>query len=150
MSAAWQPHIVVAAVVEREGRYLIVEEFINGELRLNQPAGHWEPGETLIEGVVRETIEESGWDIQATGFLGTYVWQPDSLPYPFVRFAFVAEALRHHPERPLDAGIVRALWMTREELQERREIHRGPSVLQCIEDYEAGRVYPLASVQHLV
>ena len=142
-SAGWQPHVVVAAVVERDGRYLIVEEFINGELRLNQPAGHWEEGETLVEAVRRETLEEAAWDIEPSHFLGTYVWQPASLPYPFVRFAFIADALRHHPDRKLDDGIVRALWMTREELLARRDEWRSPSVIQCIDDHRAGCRYPL-------
>lgn len=145
----WQPHIVVAAVVERDGRYLIVEELINGDLRLNQPAGHWEAGETLIEGVIRETLEESAWHVEPTGFLGTYVWQPDALPYAFVRFAFTARAVRHEPERPLDDGILRARWMTLEELQACSELHRGPAVLQCIADARAGRVMPLDTVRHL-
>lgn len=148
MSEAWQPHIVVAAVVEREGRFLIVEELIAGECRINQPAGHWERGETLIEGVRREALEETGWDIEPTGFLGVYTWQPDNLPYAFVRFAFVAEALRHHPERALDEGILRALWLTPDELRARSEEHRGPAVLGCVEDYRAGRIHPLSLLQH--
>lgn len=146
---AWQPHVVVAAIVESEGRYLIVEETINGTLCLNQPAGHWERGETLIEASVRETLEESGWDIEPTGLLGVYAWQPDALPYPFVRFAFVAKALRHHPERKLDEGIVRALWLTPAELIARSAMLRSPSVMRCIEDHRAGRVYPLHLVQHM-
>ena len=149
MSDAWQPHVVVAAVVEREGRYLVVEELINGELRLNQPAGHWDEGETLLEGVIRETLEEAAWDIRPTHFLGVYAWQPEGLPYPFVRFAFAADALRHYPDRALDTGILRAVWMSKQELEARRDIHRGPSVLQCIEDYEARRFFPLSVIQHL-
>ena len=149
MSDLWQPHIVVAAVVERGGRYLIVEEFINSELRLNQPAGHWEPNETLFEGVVREALEETAWDVRPSGFLGVYAWHPTDLPYPFVRFSFVAEALKHHPDRPLDQGIQRALWMTREELLAQRELHRGPAVMQCIEDHRAGRIFPLDVIRHL-
>lgn len=149
MNESWQPHIVVAAIVERDGRYLVVEEFINGELRINQPAGHWEPGETLIEGVCRETLEEAAWEIQPTGFLGVYAWQPDSLPYPFVRFTFVATPLRHHADRRLDEGIVRALWLTPDELHARRDELRSPSVMSCIEDHRAGRIYPLGMIRHL-
>lgn len=148
MSEDWQPHIVVAAVVEREGRFLFVEEMIGGELRVNQPAGHWERGETLFEGVKREALEETGWDIEPTAFLGVYAWQPETLPYAFVRFAFVAQALRHHPERPLDEGILRAVWLTPEELRACAAQHRGPAVLRCVEDYRAGRVHPLSLVQH--
>lgn len=150
MSSAWQPHVVVAAIVERDGRYLVVEEFINGELRLNQPAGHWEQGETLLEAVKRETLEEAAWDIEPRSFLGVYVWQPASLPYPFVRFAFVADALRHHPDRRLDDGIVRALWLTVEEIEARRAQWRSPAVMQCIEDDRAGKRFPLDMIQQQV
>lgn len=143
----WQPHIVVAAIVERDGRYLIVEEMIAGDMRLNQPAGHWERGESLIEAVRRETLEESAWEVEPRSFLGVYIWQPASLPYPFVRFAFVADALRHHPERSLDEGIVRALWLTPDELLARGPELRSPSVMQCIDDHRAGRSYPLSMIQ---
>lgn len=147
---AWQPHVVVAAIVERDGRYLVVEEMIAGELRINQPAGHWERGETLIEAVRRETLEEAAWDIEVTGFLGVYTWQPASLPYPFVRFAFLAEALREHPGRKLDTGILRALWLTPAELRARSHELRSPSVLQCIEDHRSGRVLPLDAIREQV
>lgn len=147
--SSWQPHIVVAAVVERDGLYLVVEELINGELRINQPAGHWEAGETLVEAVVRETLEESAWRVEPTGFIGTYVWQPDTLPYAFVRFAYTARALEHEPERQLDTGILRARWLSLDALQACQDKHRGPAVLQCIHDYRAGRVLPLDVVRHL-
>jgi 8-oxo-dGTP pyrophosphatase MutT (NUDIX family) len=147
MSVEWQPHVVVASIVEREGRYLIVEEMIAGERRLNQPAGHWERGESLLEAVCRETLEESAWDIEPRSLLGIYIWQPASLPYPFVRFAFVADAVHHHPDRKLDDGILRALWLTPEELRAREPELRSPSVLQCIDDHRAGRSYPLSMIQ---
>jgi 8-oxo-dGTP pyrophosphatase MutT (NUDIX family) len=143
----WQPHVVVAAIVERDGRYLVVEEIIAGERRLNQPAGHWERGETLIEAVRRETLEESAWEVEPRSFLGVYIWQPASLPYPFVRFAFIADAVRHHPDRRLDDGILRAVWMTPDELRARASELRSPSVLQCIDDHRAGRAYPLSMIQ---
>ena len=145
----WMPHIVVATIVEREGRFLLVEERIAGELVLNQPAGHWEPGETLIEGAIRETVEESGWDVEPTAFLGIYEWKPEGLAYPFVRFAFAATALRHHPERALDAGIERAVWLTYDEVVRQTARLRSPSVLTCIDDYRAGQLYPLSLIRHL-
>jgi ADP-ribose pyrophosphatase YjhB (NUDIX family) len=145
----WSPHIVVAAVVEREGRYLLVEEEIEGERVFNQPAGHWERGETLIEGVIRETLEESAWDIEPTGFLGLYLWQAPTLPYPFVRVAFTGRALQHHPDRKLDAGIARAVWMTPEEIAAAKDRHRSPSVAACIADHRAGRIYPLSAIRQL-
>jgi 8-oxo-dGTP pyrophosphatase MutT (NUDIX family) len=145
----WTPHVVVATIVEREGRFLLIEERINGELVLNQPAGHWEPGETLIEAARRETLEEAGWDVEPTHLLGIYEWQPATLPYPFVRFAFVADALRHHPDRQLDAGIERAVWMTYDEILQAEARWRSPSVQTCIADYIAGQRYPLSLIRHL-
>ena len=147
-NADWMPHVVVACVVERDGRFLLVEERIAGELVLNQPAGHWEPGETLVEAAVRETLEESGWDVQPTHLLGVYEWQPETLPYPFVRFAYVATALRHHPDRVLDTGIERAVWMTPDEIDASAARLRSPSVRACVADYLAGKRYPLTLIQH--
>ncbi len=145
----WVPHIVVATVVEQRGKYLIVEERINGELRLNQPAGHWEQGETLQQAAIRETLEESGWDVAIENFLGVYEWHPPGLAYPFVRFAFAGKALRHYPQQALDEGIERALWLSLDELKARSAFHRGPAVLQCIEDYRAGRFHSMRAIQHL-
>lgn len=143
-------HVTVACVVEREGRYLIVEESIGGEaLVLNQPSGHWEPGETLIEGAVREALEETGWDVEPQALLGIYEFKPDGLPYGFLRFAFIAEARRHHPERALDAGIARAVWLTPEELKASVARHRSPMVLRAIEDHRAGQRFPLSLLAHL-
>jgi 8-oxo-dGTP pyrophosphatase MutT (NUDIX family) len=146
---SWSPHVVVAAVVEREGRFLLVEEYAGEQLVLNQPAGHWEEGETLIEGTCRETLEETGWDIEPTDLLGIYHYQPPQLDYCFLRFAFAARALRHHPRRALDQGIVRALWLTRDEILRERARHRSPMLLRCIDDYLAGRRYPLSMLAHL-
>jgi 8-oxo-dGTP pyrophosphatase MutT (NUDIX family) len=147
--ADWSPHIVVATVVERDGRFLLIEERINEQRVLNQPAGHWEPGETLVEAARRETLEEAGWDVEPTHLLGVYEWQPASLPYPFVRFAFAATPLRHHPDRPLDAGIERALWMTPDEILQAEPRWRSPSVQTCIADFQAGVRYPLDLIRHL-
>ena len=142
-------HVVAAAIVEREGRFLIVEERIDGQLRLNQPAGHWEPGETLIEAVRREALEESGWEVEPVAFLGTYAFQPPELDYGFLRFAFVCEPRRHDATRALDAGIERAVWLTREELVQKRALHRSPALLACVDDYLSGRRFPLELVRHL-
>ena len=112
----WHPDVTVATVVVRDGRFLQVEESIGGRLLLNQPAGHLEPEESLLQAAVRETLEETGWDVRLTQFIGTYQWVAPT-GQCFLRFAFVADALAHHPERSLDTGVVRALWMTPEELQ---------------------------------
>lgn len=144
------PHLVVATVVEREGRFLIVEENIGGQRVLNQPAGHYEAGETLEQAAVRETLEESGWLVRPTAVLGIYEWHSPFLPFPFVRVTYVAEPLSFDAERELDQGIERAIWLTAEELFAQEARLRGPAVRRCIEDYLAGQRYPLSLVQPLV
>lgn len=148
---SWTPHVVVACVIERDGRFLLVEERIPGlpGLVLNQPAGHWEAGETLVAGAQRETLEETGWDVRPTALLGLYHHDPDNLSYGFLRVAFVAEALSQRPDHALDTGIERALWMTRDELAAESPRHRSPMVLRCIDDYLAGRRFPLDLIAHL-
>lgn len=142
-------HITVACVVERDGRFLCVEEQVNEALVLNQPSGHWEAGETLIEGAVREALEETGWDVRPTALLGVYEYEPEGLGYGFLRFAFLAEPLRHHPERPLDDGIARAVWLTPEELRAISARHRSPMVMRGVDDAVAGQRFPLALLAHL-
>lgn len=146
---SWTPHVVVACVVEREHRFLIVEERINGELRLNQPAGHWEQGETLIEGARRETLEETCWEVEPTDLLGIYHHDPVDLDYGFLRVAFVAQAQGERSDLTLDHGIERAVWMTRAEIEATQALHRSPMVLRCVDDYLAGRRYPLDLIAHL-
>jgi 8-oxo-dGTP pyrophosphatase MutT (NUDIX family) len=142
-------HVTVATVVVRDGRFLFVEESIGARTVLNQPAGHWEAGETLIEAAVRETLEETAWDVEPTALLGTYTYEPDDLAYSFLRFAFLAEPRRHHAQRALDPGIVRALWLTPDELRDAAARHRSPMVQRCVDDALAGRRYPLALVASL-
>ncbi|WP_372390299.1 NUDIX hydrolase [Xanthomonas sp. NCPPB 3582] len=144
----WHPDVTVATVVVRDGRLLQVEERIGGRLLLNQPAGHLEPDESLLEAAVRETLEETGWDVRPTHFIGTYQWlAPTGQCY--LRFAFVADALTHRPERSLDTGVVRALWMTPEELRGASERLRSPLVWEVVADYLAGQRHPLALVRHV-
>ena len=144
----WQPDVTVATVVVRDGRLLCVEERVNGALVINQPAGHLEPDESLGDAALRETREETGWDVRLTAFVGAYQWKaPDGRHY--LRFAFAAEAERHDPARPLDAGIVKAMWMTPSELMASRDRHRSPLVWRAVADYLAGRRHPLSTVQHL-
>ena len=145
---SWSPHVVVASIVERDSRFLLVEERIEGALVLNQPAGHWEKGETLIEAARREALEESAWEVEPTALLGIYHYQPVDLEYSFLRVAFISEAGRHHPQRKLDTGIERAVWLTRKEIAEQHERHRSPMVLRCVDDYLAGRHYPLTLLTH--
>ena len=146
---SWSPHVVVASIVERDGRFLLVEERIESRLVLNQPAGHWEQGESLVDGAKREALEETGWEVEPTDFLGLYHVDPEGLGYGFLRVAFAARAVRHDTTRALDAGIERAVWMTRAEIAACVERHRSPMVLRCIDDYLAGRRYPLSLIAHL-
>src|SRR5512134_3016614 len=117
-------HVTVAAIVARDGKFLFVEESVGGRTVLNQPAGHWEAGETLLEAVVRETLEETGWDVEPTALLGVYEFEPPELGYGFLRFAYLARPLHHHSGRALDPGIARAVWLSPDELRREHERHR--------------------------
>ncbi|MDL2284673.1 NUDIX hydrolase [Oxalobacter sp. OttesenSCG-928-P03] len=149
MSEIWRPYVVVAAVIEQDGRFLLVEEReANGSLTLNQPAGLLEAGESLEQAVIRETLEESAYDFHPDGFLGTYhlnYRMPDGSDISYLRFAFTGRVGTLH-DQPLDPDIVRTVWMTRDELAACRERHRSAVVMQCIEDYLAGRGAPLSVV----
>lgn len=137
-------HVTVATVVARDGRYLFVEETVGTRTVLNQPAGHWEAGETLVEAAVRETLEETAWAVVPTALLGTYAYQPPDLPYGFLRFAFLAEPTRHDAGRALDPGIVQAVWLTPAELRREAARHRSPMVMRCVEDALAGQHFSLS------
>lgn len=145
----WHPHVVVASIVERDRRFLIVEEQINGELRLNQPAGHWEQNETLIAAARREALEETRWEVEPVAVLGLYHFDPPDLDYGFLRVAFVSQAVRERPELALDSGILRAVWMTRDEIAATQARHRSPMVLRCVDDYLSGQRFPLDLIAHL-
>jgi 8-oxo-dGTP pyrophosphatase MutT (NUDIX family) len=144
----WQPDVTVATVVVRDGRLLVVEEQVRGERVINQPAGHLEPDETLLEAARRETLEETGWDVTLTAFIGAYQWKAPADGRHFLRMAFAAEPLRHHPDRPLDEGILQALWLTPGELAAESARHRSPLVWQVVEDFLAGRRFPLQALNH--
>lgn len=146
---AVRPAVTVAAVVERDGRYLIVEEETRAGLRLNQPAGHVEAGESIVAAAARETLEESAWRVEPTALVGVYQWQSTESGETFVRFTFAATAREHEPARPLDAGIVRALWLSYGDIAARIEQHRSPLVLRSVDDYRAGRRWPLGVIASL-
>ena len=145
----WQPDVTVATIVVNDGRLLMVEERAGGRLVLNQPAGHLEPDESLVEAALRETLEETGWDVRLTAFVGAYQWKAPETGRHYLRFAFAAEPVLHHPERKLDEGITRALWLTPGELQSEAGRHRSPLVWRTASDFLAGRRQPLELLQHL-
>ncbi len=145
----WRPNVVVASVVERDGRFLVVEERDEeGRLVINQPAGHLDRGETLIAAATRETLEETAWHTEPLAIIGIYTYPRPGTDIVYMRCCYHSRALRHEPDRPLDYPVERVCWYTREELLERRPMHRSPLVMRCIEDYLAGRRFPIDLVQH--
>jgi 8-oxo-dGTP pyrophosphatase MutT (NUDIX family) len=148
MSEVWKPSVTVAAIIEREGRFLMIEEQAADGLRLNQPAGHLDQGETLTQAVVREALEESAHDFEPTALVGMYMSRNVSssrggADTTYLRFAFAGKLGGQH-DRPLDDGIERTLWMTRDEIAACRERHRSPLVLRCVDDYLSGQRAPLS------
>ena len=145
----WKPNTTVAAIIERDGKFLLVEEETADGVRLNQPAGHLEDGETVLQGVIRETREETAYEFTPEALLGVYHWRHPGKDITYLRFAFTGTLGQHHAEQALDDGILRAVWMTPEEIRACQAIHRSPQVMTCIEHYLAGQRYPLAVVTHL-
>jgi 8-oxo-dGTP pyrophosphatase MutT (NUDIX family) len=143
-----RPAITVATIIEREGCFLVIEEETRAGLRLNQPAGHVESGETIVAAATRETLEEAAWRVNPTALVGVYQWQSPRNG-TFVRFTFAAEPCAHEATRALDAGIVRTLWLTYDEIAARRQVHRSPLVLRSLDDYRAGQRWPLTVLSHL-
>ncbi|WP_018078932.1 NUDIX hydrolase [Thiobacillus denitrificans] len=148
MSETWLPHVVAAAIVEHHGTFLLVEEHTAEGLRLNQPAGHWERGETLLDAVRREALEETAHHVEPLALLGCYSTYYPRRDITYLRFAYVCEAVGFDAGRALDDGIVRTLWLTPAELAAHPTPHRSPLVMRCIEDYLAGRRFPLNFVSH--
>lgn len=144
----WKPRLTVAAIIEQWGRFLLVEETIDGKVVLNQPAGHVEDGESIIDAVIRETLEETAWEFRPQSLVGLYRWvHPDGDTY--LRAAFHGEVVTHYPDQALDPDIDRVRWMKLSELQqaEAEDRFRSPLVMRCLRDYLAGRRYPLELLQ---
>ncbi len=141
----FRPSVTVAAVVERDGRYLLVEEHTPEGLRLNSPAGHLEPGESPLQGVVREALEETACRFAPEALVGVYLarLRRGDEDITYLRFAFCGTVGEPEPGRALDHGIVRALWLTPQEIEASRERHRSPLLWRCVADHRAGRRYPL-------
>ncbi len=146
---AFRPDVTVAAVIERDSRFLLIEETVSGRMVFNQPAGHLETGETLIEATIRETLEESAWHFRPEHVVGIYLWRNPASGKGYLRVAFSGEVTGHESNRPLDTGIERAVWLTRREIEQRGPRLRSPLVLRVVDDYLAGCRYPLALLAHL-
>src|SRR5580658_9380147 len=141
----WKPDVTVAAVIERSGRFLIVEERIRGRLVLNQPAGHLEDGEPLLAAVARETLEETAWHFTPESLLGIYQWRSPR-GHTTLRFAFTGSVQGYDADRPLDPPVVTTHWYAREDIAQRSARLRTPLVLRCIDDYLSGRRLPLEAL----
>jgi ADP-ribose pyrophosphatase YjhB (NUDIX family) len=147
MAEVWKPSVTVAAIMQRGNRFCLVEEEADGRLVYNQPAGHWERGETLAEACARETLEETAYAFRPTHLLGIYRWHYAPRDVTFLRFAFLGEVLGE-TGGALDGEIRRVVWLTPDEVRAGRERHRSPLVMACLDDCLAGRRYPLDVIRH--
>lgn len=145
----WMPHTTVAAIVEQNGQFLLVEETTDRGNRFNQPAGHLEDNETILQAVVRETLEETAYDFTPQAVLGIYHWKHEHNDTTYLRFAFIGNVGTHYPQQALDDGIIRTVWMSIEEIRNQAHLLRSPQVLTCFEDYLSGKTYPLTLLTHL-
>ena len=143
-SREWAPHVTVAAVAVRDEHFLIVEELSRRQHRvLNQPAGHLEDGEALVDAVVREVREETAWSFHPEHIVGVYRWRNQANDTTYLRVAFYGNVTEHQPEQPLDDGILSAQWLSYAEIKQHEAQHRSPLVMRCIDDYLSGRRYEL-------
>ena len=139
----WKPSVTVAGVIERDGKFLFVEERADGRRVLNQPAGHLDPGESIVDACAREVLEETAHRFTPTYLVGIYRWHYAKKDVTFLRFAFAGRLESVEAGRGLDKEIVAVHWLTRGELAARAAEHRSPLVMQCVDDFLSGRHYPL-------
>lgn len=144
----WKPNVTVAAIAEDDGRFLLVEEDVDNEIVFNQPAGHLEKNETLLEAVKREVMEETAREFEPQSLVGVYLYPNPHRDLMYLRFCFAGRCIEHHADKPLDEGIIRAVWMTHDEIETCRERMRTPMVRRCIDDYLSGKCYPLELLNH--
>lgn len=149
IKSIWRPHVTVACVIADGDRYLMVEEEVNGRIVYNQPAGHLDDNESLLAAARRETLEETGWSVKLQHLIGVHQWRSTEHGHAVLRFSFAAYAMSHDPTLPLDRGIRRALWMTREEIAALGERLRSPLVLLSIDAWLAGQRLPLTALDYL-
>ena len=143
MKDNWIPHVTVATIIEKDNKFLMVEEELHGKKILNQPAGHLDKGETLIEAAIRETLEESAWEVTINHLIESAQWTSPSSNTHFLRACFAGSAIKHFPKQQLDKGIIRSLWMSRDEVAQNSHRLRSPLVLNHIDHYIAGKKFNL-------
>ena len=139
----WKPNVTVAAIVERDQKFLLVEENADNHVVFNQPAGHLEKDESLIDAVKREVLEETAWEFIPQAIVGFYMYPDQHNDITYLRLCFSGTCENHHPEQALDDGIIQAVWLNKEEIKENEDKMRSPMVTQCIDDYLSGKKYPL-------
>ena len=144
----WKPDVTVAAVIERDGKFLLVEEETDDGIRYNQPAGHLECREALSDAVIRETLEETAYHFLPRSIVGIYNWRNEARDLTYLRFVFAGEVSGHDAQRALDTGIIAAHWLSEAEIRARKDQLRSPLVLSCIDDWLAGKRFPLDLVTH--
>jgi len=148
MERIWKPNVTVAALAERDGRFLLVEEETEDGIRINQPAGHLDAGESLVAACAREALEETAWRFRPTALVGIYQWPRPRRDITYLRFAFAGDLGEEVVGRALDQGILRAIWLTPAEIEASRARHRSPLIWQCVQDWLSGCRYPLDLIRH--
>lgn len=145
----WSPHVTVATILEQDNKFLFVEELIGGQKVINQPAGHWEQGETLLEASIRETLEETAWLYNPEYLTGIYQWKHPQNHDTFLRFCFTGNLVKHDKMQILDKEILQAVWLDQDDLNKRRAELRSPLVQACLDDYCSGKRYDLSILQNI-
>ena len=146
----WKPNVTVAAIAEDKGRFLLVEENADNHIVFNQPAGHLEKDETLVEAIKREVMEETAWEFEPQSLVGVYLYPNPQLDIIYLRFCFAGRCITQDADATLDEGIIRAVWLSKEEIESRQDKMRSPMVLNCINDYLSGKQYPLDLLNHFI
>jgi len=145
----WTPNVTVAAIIQQDDRFLMVEEMSKGRQVYNQPAGHLEANETLVEAVIREVLEETAWHFTPESVTGIYRMHVETANTTYLRICFSGSVHDHEADRELDSGIIQALWLSRQDLKSEQNYCRSPLVLQCVDDYLSGQHYPLEILHDL-
>ncbi len=146
----WKPNVTVAAIAEDNGRFLLVEEDADNHIVFNQPAGHLEKNESLIEAIKREVREETAWEFEPEFLVGVYLYPNPRIDIVYLRFCFAGKCIQHDPTLELDQGIIRPVWMSKTEIEDNQERMRSTMVLTCINDYLSGKRYPLDLLNHYI